>query len=227
MVKSVEKGSDPLVYVVSDRRRLAPDARTTAAEIAALEAWLDAAVAARPDLVQIRERDLPPRELTAMVRRAVAASAGATRVLVNDRADVALVAGAHGVHLRADGPPVARIRAFGPAGWIVGRSTHAADAVARDPDYVVFGPVFSTASKPGAPAAGLDALRAIVAVTPAPVIAIGGIDMPGAAACIEAGAAGVAAIGLFAERGPASNRPWSHLPDVIGALRASMTARRC
>jgi thiamine-phosphate pyrophosphorylase len=217
------------VYIVSDRRRLAPGARTSADEIVALEGWLAAAIEARPDAIQIRERDLRPRDLTSIVRRAVARAGGAPHILVNDRADVALAAGADGVHLRADGPPVSRVRPLGPAGWIVGRSTHAGGEVvlARDADYMIFGPVFPTASKPGASATGLDALRVVAATSTALVVAIGGVDGTNAAACIGAGAAGVAAIGLFAAPARASSQPWSHLPGVVRDLRAAMAAGRC
>jgi thiamine-phosphate diphosphorylase len=231
MVKTVEKGSDPLVtpvvYVVSDRRRLAPAARTTADEVKALEAWLAALVDARPDVIQIRERDLPPRELAALVRRAVTLAGRAVRILVNDRADVAVAAGAHGVHLRADGPPVARVRALGPPGWTIGRSTHSPQEIApaRDADYVLFGHVFDTASKPGAVAAGLDALRDAVRASPVPVIAIGGIDVTTAASCAAAGAAGVAAIGLFATGSGRGAR--ERLIGTVRDLRAAMSAGRC
>src|SRR5436190_208431 len=79
------------------------------------------------DLVQVRERDLDAAPL-AMFTRGLVARAGRTRILVNDRADVAFAAGAHGVHLRASSVPADRVRAVG-AGWVVGQSIHEGDGV--------------------------------------------------------------------------------------------------
>jgi len=95
----------PSTYLVTDRRRL-PEARTLAGELAALEAWIDAAVEAGLDAVQIRERDLPARTLTDVAIACCRRAAGRpTRILINDRMDVWLASGADGVHLRADGQP--------------------------------------------------------------------------------------------------------------------------
>jgi thiamine-phosphate pyrophosphorylase len=155
-------------------------------------------------LVQIRERDLEGAALLRLVRRCVDAThASSTRIVVNDRLDVAIAAGAHGVHLRGDSMPAARIRGMAPAGFLIGRSVHEPDEARRvsaqgDLDYLVFGPVFETPSKPGRPAAGLDALHAVVQATTVPVLAVGGIAIGRVSAVMEAGAAGVAAIGLFA-----------------------------
>jgi thiamine-phosphate pyrophosphorylase len=212
----------PLLYLVTDRRRLAPAARTAAAEVRALEQWLDAALEAGIDVIQLRERDLAARAQWALASRVVERAAGRpTMVLVNDRADVAAAARAQGVHLRADGVAVARLRASF-AGWTVGRSAHSSDelAAAAGADYVLFGTVFPSPSKPGAAGAGVDALRRAVAASPAPVIAIGGIDAATARACVEAGAAGVAAIGLFL---PPSAIPAAiYLRQLVGELRAEM-----
>ena len=188
----------PVVCLITDRHRLAvPGEEGVAAQVA------DAARAG-VHLVQIRERDLEGAGLLRLVRRCVDATGGSsTRVLVNDRLDVALAAGAHGVHLRGDSMPAARIRSMVPAGFLIGRSVHDAEEARRVSatgglDYLVFGPVFETLSKPGRPAAGLDALHAVVRATTVPVLAIGGIAIDHVAAVIEAGAAGFAAIGLFA-----------------------------
>jgi thiamine-phosphate pyrophosphorylase len=197
----------PCVYLVTDRKQLAPDARTTRDEIAALESWLDDAIDAGVDVIQLRERDLDGRPLADLTRRlSDRARRTGTRILVNDRADVALAAGARGVHLRADGPPVDRVRRLGPSDWIVGRSAHsaaeAASASAGGADYVLFGTMFSGGTKT-APRqlAGLDRLRDAAAASRTLVVAIGGIDPDRAAMCIEAGAAGVAAISLFLPEG--------------------------
>jgi thiamine-phosphate pyrophosphorylase len=200
----------PCVYLVTDRRQLAPDARTADDAIVALESWLAAAIDAGVDVIQLREPDLDARRLVDCVRRLVArASRTHTAVLVNDRADIALAGGAHGVHLRADGPAVERIRGLGPPEWIVGRSVHnvaeATTASAAGSDYLLFGTMFSGGTKV-APRqlAGLAALREVVQASRTPVIAIGGIDPERAVSCLEAGAAGVAAISLFLPAGAAA-----------------------
>ena len=159
------------------------------------------------DVVQIRERDLDDRGLIVLTEQIVAAVYGtATRVLVNDRADVAVAAGAHGVHLRGDSPPASRVRAIVPAGFILGRSVHSRaeiDAVVADGacDYLMFGTVFPSAGKPpGHPVAGVDALRDACARSPIPVIAIGGIDQSRLAEIAQSGAAGFAAVAMFMQR---------------------------
>lgn len=204
----------PCLCLVTDRRRAAPGARTTAAALRDLHQQLDDAIDAGIDLIQIRERDLEAATLCAFVTAVVARAPAATRVVVNDRADVAIAAGAAGVHLRADGPATARMRPLRPAGWIVGRSVHTVEesAAAGEADYLIFGTVFPSVSKPiDAPVAGLDALRAACAVSTAPVLAIGGITPDRVAACRDAGAGGIAAIGAF-------------LPGPAQAIRAMRAA---
>lgn len=197
------------ICLVTDRGRCDP--------IAQAEAAVDAGI----DLIQIRERDLEASILRAFAGDVANRARGTpTLVVVNDRADVAVAAGAAGVHLRAGGPPVARIRALGPAGWIVGRSVHTVDEVQRHPtaDYLIFGTVFPSASKGGvAPAQGIAALTAAVRVAAAPVLAIGGVTIERAAQCVAAGAAGIAAIGLFLPEGRA--------PEALGAARAIRALR--
>lgn len=203
----------PAIALVTDRRRLAPTARSARGQVSALERQVDEACGAGIDFVQIRELDLDARVLADLVRRVVGRGTGATRVVVNDRADVALAAGADGVHLGSRGAPVERVRALNAA-WTIGRSVHAGDALAphRSATYLIFGSVFPSVSKPGAEPAGLDALRAAVAETAVPVLAIGGITPSRATACCRAGAAGVAAIGLFL--------PSGRSPGALGVTRA-------
>lgn len=208
----------PWIYLVTDRARLTPDARTTRDAIVALESFVADAIDAGVDVIQLRERDLDGgalRDLAARVHRR--ASGTLTRVLVNDRADVAIAAGADGVHLRADGPPVVRVRTLALGDWIVGRSVHSvaeARAASLDSaDYVLFGTVFPGGSKGGGPEDDqLPALHEVARTTQVPVIAIGGIDPARAAACLRAGAAGVAAISIFLPEGRA--------PLAIGVTRA-------
>jgi thiamine-phosphate pyrophosphorylase len=193
---------------VTSRRALAPLARTTADEVKALERWLNEAIDAGLDLIQIRERDLPARDLASLVERAVAAAAGgATAIVVNDRVDVALATGASGVHLPGDGPAGARVRAVCGPGGLIGRSVHApeeATTEAQALDYLLFGTVFETDSKPaGRRVAGLEALRATAAAVDRLVLAIGGVTPERVGACQRAGAGGVAGIGVFLPPGRA------------------------
>jgi thiamine-phosphate pyrophosphorylase len=164
-----------------------------------------AAIAAGVTLVQIREPQLPDRVLFDLTRAAgCAAPPASARIVVNDRLDVALAAGAHGVHLRGSSFDAARVRARGGSRWLIGRSVHDADearAVERGGgcDYLVFGTVFASPSKPGAHTAGLEALREVCRCVNLPVVAIGGITCGNVAAVRAAGAAGMAAISLFAD----------------------------
>jgi thiamine-phosphate pyrophosphorylase len=213
----------PWVYLVTDRRRLSPEARTPADETLALEAHIDAAVEAGVDAVQIRERDLDVRTLCELTARVVARTAGRARILVNDRTDVVLAAGADGVHLRRDSPLTHDVRPLGPAGWIVGRSVHTPEEAGGelDADYVLFGSVFPPGSKPdGAQVAGLSRLQEAVAARHGPVFAIGGITPARARQARAAGAAGVAGIGVFLPPGLAAGALGA--AAAVRALRAAI-----
>jgi thiamine-phosphate diphosphorylase len=195
---------------------------SAAARVASLSDLVARAVDAGIDLVQIREPDLPATILLDLVRAAVARSGdAATRIIVNDRVDVALAAGAHGVHLGARSLPAERVRSIVPRGFLVGCSIHSVEEArglaapsqpsARDPqasrlpviDYLVAGTVFPTRSKPAATRfLGTDGLSAIVRETAIPVLAIGGIGLERLAAVGATGAAGFAAIRLFADASP-------------------------
>jgi thiamine-phosphate diphosphorylase len=160
------------------------------------------AVRAGVDLIQIREPGLESPELLSLAVKVVDMTRDTpTRVVVNDRLDVALASGAHGVHLRGDSIPPDRARSMAPAGFLIGRSVHGADeavSVARDVDYMMAGTVFPTASKPGLRQhLGLAGLAAIVRAVPVPVLAIGGVSMERIEAVAATGAAGMAGIGLF------------------------------
>lgn len=196
-------------------------------ERAALLEHLTAAARAGVDLVQVRERQFSDREMLAFVRDlARRLQPFPTRVLVNDRTDIALAAGAAGVHLKSHAPPAADVRSIVPDGFLIGRSVHdeaEAEAVASDGacDYLLFGTVYPSESKPSDhPVAGLEGLSAVCRRVTLPVLAIGGITVERAPAVAAAGAAGVAAISLF-----------SASPDLAAdtaALRHALTvpARR-
>jgi thiamine-phosphate pyrophosphorylase len=184
-------------HFVTDRRRfgLTP---------AALVERAARAARAGVHVIQVRERDLSDASLLTLVRDIVAAVDGSgVRVLVNDRLDLALAAGAAGVHLRGDSPPASRLRGLSPAGFVLGRSVHTlaeiGDAAADGGcDYLMFGTVFPSAGKAeGHPVAGLDGLARACRRSPLPVIAIGGITAAREAEVAGAGAAGLAAVGWF------------------------------
>jgi thiamine-phosphate pyrophosphorylase len=188
--------------MISDRRRYGDRGED------ALIAAVAAAASAGLDLLQIREPDLDARTLTHLVARCVVAvKRTRTRVLVNDRTDVALAAGAHGVHLRGDSMPAFRVRSIVPPGFVIGRSVHGVEEAVRVSgegglDYLVYGTVFVTASKPGRAASGPEGLTAVVTSTALPVLAVGGVTIETARQLAHTGAAGFAAIGLFADASP-------------------------
>jgi thiamine-phosphate pyrophosphorylase len=195
----------PLSYLITSG---ATDETTTpaSAEFAQLVALVRAAARARVTLVQLREKLLRPRVLSELTEACAASTRDTeTRLLINDRADIARAAGADGVQLTAQSLPAAVVRrAFGPD-FLIGVSTHSLGEAraARDggADFVVFGPLFDTpAKRPYGPPAGLDALRAVAAaVAPLPVVAIGGITRANMHDALAVGAHGVAAIRLFAD----------------------------
>jgi len=167
------------------------------------------AAAAGVDWIQIREKDLETRALFELVRVAVADTrASGTLILVNDRLDVALAAGAGGVHLGEKSIPVNEVaewrRVAGRTEFKIGLSCHSVEAARtaeRDgANYVIFGPVFATPSKAafGVPQ-GTETLRLVCGTVEIPALGIGGVTVENAGSCIAAGAAGVAAIRLFQE----------------------------
>jgi thiamine-phosphate pyrophosphorylase len=163
-----------------------------------------AAVAAEVTLFQIREKALHARVLYELTVRAVEITRGSkTRLLVNDRADIAQAAGADGVQLTSQSLPVSVVRQMCGSEFLIGVSTHSLETVraaaTAGADFVVFGPVFETESKRtyGAPQ-GLERLSEVVdQLRGFPVVAIGGIMIENVAECFAAGASGVAAIRLF------------------------------
>jgi thiamine-phosphate pyrophosphorylase len=199
----------PVVCYVTDRKALA-----AADSVAALHASICGAIAAGADWVQIREKDLPARELLALAKAAVQAAAenrgaGAvrTRIIVNDRLDVALAAGADGVHLGRESIAAADVARWCRGGkahaeLLLGVSCHSVAEVqaaeAAGASYAIFGPVFDTPSKrPFGSPQGIARLVQACRAARIPVIAIGGVDEENAAECLRAGAAGIAAIRLF------------------------------
>ena len=146
-------------------------------------------------MIQLRLKVVPARELVEVARLLVATVP--VPVVVNDRADVALAAGAAGVHLGYDDLPVAAVRRFVPEGFIIGASfgTEAELGHAAGADYVGIGPIHETASKSDAGSSiGVAGFARLAAMIDAPAVAIGGVGTGDAAELLRAGAAGVAVI---------------------------------
>lgn len=176
------------------------------------------AVAAGIDLVQLREKQLTPCLLFELTRQAAAVTRGSrTRLLVNDRADIALSAGADGVHLTTESIDSAMIRqAFG-SDLLIGVSTHSLPEAraARDggANFAVYGPVFATVSKQiyGPPVGAAQLGHVARDLGEFPVLALGGVTTENAAECLQAGASGIAAISLFEDS--------SRVAEVAAKLR--------
>jgi len=160
-----------------------------------------AAVDAEVPLFQIREKSLHARVLFELVARAAEITRGSrTRLLVNDRSDIARAAGADGVHLTTQSLPADVVRKIFGAEFLIGVSTHSLEearlARAAGADFVVFGPVFEKRGY-GAPQ-GVDKLAKVTrALGEFPVVAIGGITLDNVDECFQAGARGIAAIRLL------------------------------
>ena len=212
----------PILCYVTDRKSLPLATAARPDPFGALLERIEQAARAGVDWIQLREKDLEARPLSDLTAKAMAVSAGArtaetgarivVRILVNDRLDVAWAArqtdGGAGAHLAESSLPVGEVVRWrdqaGRADFLVGASCHslegAVEAAGAGADYIFFGPVFATPSKAafGRPQ-GLQKLGQICRAVSIPVLAIGGIAVENAAACLDAGAAGIAAIRLFQE----------------------------
>jgi thiamine-phosphate pyrophosphorylase len=207
-----------LLYYITDRRQFA------GSETELRQALLGrVAEAARcgVDFIQLREKDLSARDLEILAHPVVQVICASSvppkkmRLLINSRADVAIAVGADGVHLRSqDVLPRDMRSALGSARSVVGVSCHTVDEVARaeaeGADFAVFGPVFGKADAPELKPAGLE-LLAEACRNKIPVLALGGVTVENAAACLQAGAAGVAGIRLFQQ---------GTLEETVARLRA-------
>ena len=212
-----------IFYYITDRKQFAG---TAAEQRARLLAKIAEASRAGVDLIQLREKDLSARDLESLAKEAVRvvrenAGGKRTRLLINSRIDVAIAAEADGVHLRGNDIAASEARViFTKAGVrkpVIGVSCHSVFEVrlaeSHGADFAVFGPVFEKSGAAGQGLAGLRAAcgqvpaRGVEAAVPAgqmPVLVVGGVSRDNAAACVQAGAAGVAAIRLFQENDIAS-----------------------
>jgi len=217
-----------LLYYITDRSQFPGD---EGARRHALLAKAAEAARAGVDYIQLREKDLSARELETLARQVVAAvreNSPSTRLLINSRTDVALAAGADGVHLRGDDLSPRQVRAavrlsahrpLTTDHFLVAASCHtAADvfhAESEAADFAVFAPVFekkdaSASERKNTAPTGIAALREACRAK-IPVLALGGVNVENAASCLNAGAAGIAAIRLFQE---------NKIEDVVRTLRA-------
>lgn len=189
---------------VTDRKAFAGSPQE---QIRALIAKMESAASAGVDCIQIREKDLPARELAAIVEAALRRIPRSCRILVNDRLDVAAACGAGGVHLGERSVPVEQAKRFVREkklgdDFLVGVSVHSLEsaqlAEQAAADYIIFGPVYGTPSKValGQPQ-GTDRLANVCENVSIPVMAIGGIAPRNLRDCMNAGASGIAAIRMF------------------------------
>ncbi|MCL5671652.1 MAG: thiamine phosphate synthase [Acidobacteria bacterium] len=196
---------------ITDRRGISP---------VPLLAHLQALVQAGIDLIQLREKDLATRELVELASAAVKISQGSeTRVIINDRLDIALATGAHGVHLGVRSVPPEVVRRQVDRDFLVGASCHSLEEALKaetgGADYILLGPIFDTPSKrPYGSPLGLDKLSEVTSRIRIPVLALGGITVERVRTCLEAGAAGIAGIRLFQE--------CSSIPVLVAELRTQV-----
>lgn len=195
-------GKRPLFYYITDSGKL-----TRTAFLACVRRVLKWGV----DFIQIREKHLSDRGLFELTQRIVKL-AGQTRcrILVNGRADIALAARAHGVHLPSDAVGVQQIRPWLPQNFLIGVSSHSiietGKAFEEGADYILLGHLFPTPSKSGHGAPlGLDYLSKVCSGSALPVFGLGGIKAGQIGSVLDTGAAGVAGISLFQNRSDFDN----------------------
>jgi thiamine-phosphate pyrophosphorylase len=239
----------PLLYYITSRAAFPGDEQ---ARRFLLLGKIEEAASCDVDYIQLREKDLPTRALESLAREAAAIVRQVreklraenremkTRLLINSRTDVALAAGADGVHLPADDISPTDVRkAWGKrkstreagvlrsqsansklANPVIGVSCHSPEevfrAAANQATFAVFAPVFEKKNTPGTIPAGLDALQRASAAN-IPVFALGGVTLQNALSCLQAGAAGIAAIRLFQE---------NNIAEIVRELRGLNSAAR-
>jgi len=183
-----------------------------------LRAAVATAIDAGVDAVQVRDKNLPAKDLYELALLFRAMTRDRCALLVNDRLDVALAAEADGVHLPESGLPIAAAIRAAPPEFIVGRSVHSAEAAAiaqaEGASYVELGTIFETASKPGLSPAGLALVRSAAATLTLPCIAIGGVDAGNAGAVLAAGASGIAVVSAILQA--------ADVAAAVGALRKAL-----
>ena len=211
--------SKPILYLITPGATV--ETTTPAStEFQKLLSQISVAVDAGIELIQLREKNLTARVLFELTERVVEITRGSsTRVLVNDRADVAAGAGADGVHLTTRSLSAEVIRKSFGDDFLIGVSTHsiteATAARENGANFAVFGPVFETATKTEyGPPRGVEALAEIChALSAFPILALGGISIQNASDCLQRGASGIAGISLFSDA--------SNLNATVARIRAT------
>jgi len=180
----------PCLCVVTDRARLPGGADVVVSAAAAVRGGAG--------MIQLRQKDMPARDLLSLASELRAFTNGKALLIVNDRVDVAALAGADGAHLGESSIDVASARRLLGDAALVGRSVHDVEGAVRaqseGADYLILGTIFPTSSHPGAPAAGLRLVEETARAVSIPILGIGGIDESRAPGLIRAGASGAAAI---------------------------------
>jgi thiamine-phosphate pyrophosphorylase len=184
----------PLAYYITDRRSCSVPI------LQQIRQAIDASV----DLIQIREKDLATRPLLELASRSLELAKGTrSKILINDRVDIALSSGLHGIQLGHHSIQVGALRKqLGELNLLIGVSVHSMDeflhAAAEGASFVTLGPIFATPSKLAyGPPLGLELLKTVCRSPSIPVFALGGINLENYRSCLAAGADGVAAIRLF------------------------------
>lgn len=189
-----------ILCLVTDRRRLGGALGLPERDwVDALHSQVEAAAAAGIDYVQVREPDVDAGPLVELVKSLKLVS-GATRILVNDRLDVALAAKADGVHLKEHSFLPLEVRRIAPPGFVVGCSVHNSSTIGarKSADFLIAGTVLPTASKPAVDYLDQEGLSKVVeAASEQPVLGIGGLDLTAIPMLASTGASGLAAIGAF------------------------------
>jgi thiamine-phosphate pyrophosphorylase len=208
-----------LVYYITDRAQFPGNEDRRRQHLLERIGW---AAQCGVDLIQLREKDLCGHELEALARKAVAATRTGghkTRLLINSRTDIALAAGAGGVHLRSQDISPADLRQLWRVAGIASEPTLAVSchsqqeviaAQSTGADFAVFAPVFEKNHTTRTPGAGMEALHA-ACQQHIPVLALGGITLENANSCLRAGAKGIAGIRIFQE---------GNLQETVLRLRA-------
>lgn len=203
-----KKLPSPLLVITDRTQSPRPLSETVAAALAGGCRW-----------VMLREKDLPPDEVLALARD-IAALTSARGAVLSINGDIAAARALKaGLHLPADGKPLAARAALGPDA-LIGQSAHSLEeaekALDTGADYVTLSPIFASASKPGyGPALGSEGLRRVAARLRIPIVALAGIDADNAGPCLKAGAAAVAVMGGVMR----ADDPAAVVRDLLAALR--------
>ena len=214
-----QKPQAPLILLITSGETTVQTTPATE-DFSSILRLVEAAVAAKIDLLQIREKRLRVNVLHELSASAAKITRGsATRLLINDRSDIAFAVGADGVHLTTQSLPADVVRRTFGDDFLIGASTHSLEeaegARTSGADFVVFGPVFNTPNKRQyVEPQGLGSLEKVAsALSPFPVLALGGVMTGNVAECIQAGARGIAGIRMF-------NDP-PRVQQVVNEIRAA------